>query len=174
MPPGIAAKALERDLAVVYRVEPGLLRNVTRQWRRKALEWPQEAPREVDAGLAVFDDQIGEGWYARESGYRWMGRMAEVRLAGPPSAGMRLILNGFVPPEHTGGRPLHLTVMAAGVKLGDVDITPSQSNFELQFPLPPELVGRPEIKVRLELDRTVRPPNDARDLGLAFGTFSVR
>jgi hypothetical protein len=174
MPRGVAAKALERDMAVVYRVEPDLLRNVTREFRRKAREWPREAPREVDAGLALFDDQIGEGWYARESGYRWMGRTAEIRIAGPPMPGMRLILNGFSPPGHGGGQPLRLAVSAAGIRIGEAVITPSQSNFELQFALPAELVGRAEIKVRLDLDRTVRAPKDPRELGLAFGTFSLR
>ena len=46
--------------------------------------------------------------------------------------------------------------------------------FDVSFPLPPELVGKKEIEVTIHVDRTFRPPNDARDLGLAFGVVESR
>jgi hypothetical protein len=53
-------------------------------------------------------------------------------------------------------------------------LTQGDAAFELSFPLPAELVGQPEMEVTVEVNRTVRFPPDERQLGLVFGTFSVR
>ena len=36
------------------------------------------------------------------------------------------------------------------------------------------LVGKKEIEVTIHVERTFRPPNDARDLGLSFGVVEIR
>ena len=48
------------------------------------------------------------------------------------------------------------------------------SGFELAFPLPASLAGKPALQVAVEVSRTFRPPSDPRELGLAFGSFEVR
>jgi hypothetical protein len=48
------------------------------------------------------------------------------------------------------------------------------SSFELEFPLPASVVGKPELQIAIEVSRTYRPPSDARDLGLAFGVIEIR
>ena len=42
------------------------------------------------------------------------------------------------------------------------------------FPIPARLVGAERVEVTLTVDRTFVPPGDGRELGLAFGSFSVR
>ena len=174
MPRGVAATALAKNRAVVYQIEPGQMRNVTTLWRKQAQQWPREAPVAVDVGQDVFEDSLGPGWYKLEDRHRWMGRSAEVRLSGPQESGKRLILQGYCPEAHTRERPLRLTVSADEIGLGTVLITKEKNSFEFEFPLPDGLVRRREMKVRLEVDRTLRPPGDARDLGLSFGRISLK
>lgn len=49
-----------------------------------------------------------------------------------------------------------------------------ESSFDLEFPLPPQLVNRPAIQIGISVSRTFRPPTDPRDLGLAFGVIEIR
>ena len=128
----------------------------------------------VDVGQDVFEDALLSGWYRLEDRHRWMGRVAEVRIAGPQESGKKLILKGYCPATHVREQPLRLTVSTEGISLGTVLITPDNNSFEFEFPLPESLVGRPEIKVHMEVDRTLRPPGDARDLGLSFGRVGLK
>jgi hypothetical protein len=46
--------------------------------------------------------------------------------------------------------------------------------FELEFQLPPELVGSSTIDLEIAVNRTIRPAGDTRSLGLIFGTFALQ
>ena len=169
---GVAARALADGRAVVYRFEATALRNVTRQYvKQVTAEWFQVRPRHVNAGLPMYERDLGEGWFSSEGNQRWMGRRAEVRLSGPAKAGEKLAVAGACP--YCGpATPNRLVVSAEGAKLGEVAIT--GTSFDVSFELPRSLEGRSEMKVLLEVDRTVTAPNDIRALGLAFGQIGLR
>jgi hypothetical protein len=61
-----------------------------------------------------------------------------------------------------------------GVTLPPTAIRPGENAFELVFPLPDSVVGKPEIRVTVEVGRVFRPASDPRELGLVFGAFEVR
>jgi hypothetical protein len=44
----------------------------------------------------------------------------------------------------------------------------------LAFPLPAALIGQSSVEVSIDASKTVRFPGDERDLGVIFGTFSIR
>ena len=64
-----------------------------------------------------------------------------------------------------------LTLSADGVLFGTTHL--NQGHFQLSFALPNALVGQERFLLKLELDRTHRPADDDRDLGLSFGTIEV-
>ncbi|HSL02034.1 MAG TPA: hypothetical protein VK901_00665, partial [Nitrospiraceae bacterium] len=171
---GTVARALSKDQAVVYRFEGTVLRNVTRQYRRSIpAEWLSVRPRMVNAGLAVYAEDLGAGWYPIDGDWRWMSRRGEVHLAAPEAAGERLLVSGFCP-DSILDKPLHLTVKADGVTLGTLEISHLNSTFETTFPLPKSVLGKGGMLVELLVDRTVTLAGDGRELGLVFGKIGLR
>ncbi|MBI5083775.1 MAG: hypothetical protein HZB13_04160 [Acidobacteria bacterium] len=169
-----AARALSDGKAVVYRFDGARLHNITRSFYRNLPPGSLKMrPEMVEVGQEAFERDLGEGWYAPDGGWRWMGKRAEVMLAAPSKAGQKLYVKGYCP-ERWLDQPIELTVWGAGWKLGSVSITRASASFEYTFDLPPELVGLPEMKVTLEVDRTNRPAEDPRELGLTFGQLGLR
>jgi hypothetical protein len=58
--------------------------------------------------------------------------------------------------------------------VGKAVLKDADSRFELRFALPAELVGKPRIDLRVEISRTFQVGGDSRELGLTFGTLSVK
>lgn len=171
---GTVARAVENGEAVVYRIEPAVLRNITRRYRKGIpADWKSLRPRMVNVGLAVYAEDLGAGWHPPDGDWRWMSRRAEVRLAGPTEASEHLEVSGSCP-ESILDKPIQLTVRVDGHWLADVQITRLNASFQYLFPLPKELLGRPGILVELSVDRTVTLPGDTRELGLPFGRIGIR
>ncbi len=170
----LAKRALDRGQAVVYRVGDGRLHNITTSYReRTASTWKLEQPRYVDVGQALFDDLLDAGWYPLEGSYRWMQKHASLRMGGPARAGDKLYISGFCPQGQLGEKSVKMTVTMSGLSLGVV--TPDRLGaFEATFSIPASVVGRDEVQIVLDLNRTFTPPGDSRTLGLAFGTFALR
>src|SRR6185312_8140008 len=90
LPPAAMLKALAARDAVVYEAKKPVLKNVTMLYGdRVQLKWKDQPARRIDAGNQLFAEQLGDGWYPIEAGYRWMGKQAIVRLGGPLSASDR-------------------------------------------------------------------------------------
>ena len=70
--------------------------------------------------------------------------------------------------------PLKVAVSVDGAAVGQAALTKPDALFELNFPLPPEAVGKARIEVAIEVDRTVVAPSTVRELGLIFGSIAVR
>jgi len=176
LPPGPALRALEEDRAVVYAVGGLRLVNVTAAYRILARQrWsPSEEPRHVDVGNPLFAKQLGLTWHQIEGAYRWMPRRASLHLGGPSSPNELLYISGYCPAEQVRDGPLKLTVTVEGHVYPPVLLKRGNAPFEVSFPLPPNLVGKPRIEIGLEVDRTFMPSSDSRNLGLVFGTFSIR
>jgi hypothetical protein len=175
MPESIAARALLQDAAVVYSVEGGRLRNVTRHYRYLASEvWKPVLPKQVDAGSRFTADLLGEGWHQLEGSHRWMGQRALFRIAGPTSSTEKLYLKGYCPEEQFAKGHIYLSIFIDGEPAGRVELRHDQGSFEAEMRIASRFTGAPELNIRLEASRTFRVAGDGRELGLAFGTFTIR
>lgn len=115
--------------------------------------------------------QLTQGWYQRENNYRWTKASATARLQRPAGANdFQVTVN--VGPDYirTVGRAT-LTVRVDGVILGSRTFTESGWMTE-QF----AMKSGPEGNVTVEflVDKTFRPPNDPRVLGMAIASFGFR
>ena len=95
-------------------------------------------------------------------------------MGAPTRRGQALYLHGNCTDDQLRQGPLDIVVSVDGRPLAPAVVRPGETAFDLVFPLPDAAVGRQEMRVSIEVARTVRPPSDARDLGVAFGTFAVR
>jgi hypothetical protein len=170
LPPDVAANALKRDQVVVYDVRGPRLRNITSVYA--ALPRDTRLPSRVDVASPLTQYLLGPEWYPADEDHRWMPRRATLRMAGPSAAGQKLYLTGQCPEEQLRQGPLPLTLTVEGSTLPAAEIR--QNVFELAFPLPDRLVGKPEIHVTMEVGRVFRPAADPRDLGLVFGVVQVK
>ncbi|HEX9108032.1 MAG TPA: hypothetical protein VF832_12405, partial [Longimicrobiales bacterium] len=161
---GLAHGALQ-----VYEADGPRLRNVTSV---SAPGTPANPPRRLDVGNPFTADLLGSGWHAPESGFRWMARRATLRLGGPRTPREKLYVSGYISEEVKGARPLELRVRAGGVELAPVWITKGDAAFAFEFALSPELAGRPEVEIEVEVERASVKGGVER--GAVFGVFEFR
>ncbi len=164
---------LNRDQIVVYRVSDGPLRNITHQYLPPAGS-AASGPLRIEMSDPLVSARLGAGWYPFESGFRWMGRVASVRMPGPRSAGQRLYLSAICPTAQLKQGPLEMTVSVDGVHLPPVQFTKGNVESTFDFALPPTTLGKADIDVTVELSRTAHVGADQRDLGLAFEQFEIK
>ncbi len=176
VPERATLRALHDGTALVYEVEDGGLRNVTRRYAALSeLRPPPGLAAALNVGSQYLDDQIGEGWFPIDHGIRWSGKHAVVYLRGPAGAGQKLTLQGWVGDEVMKAGPIHVAVTIAGQPEPIKTIDAKRTNaFALVYDLAPDLCGRPKIEIAFTVDHTTRPPGDWRDLGLAFGEFLIQ
>jgi hypothetical protein len=119
-------------------------------------------------------DRLGAGWYALEQGFRWMARVASVRMPGPRTAGQRLFVSAICPLTQIRSGPLEMNLTVDGMRLPAARFTKGDTESTFDFALPPQSIGKSDIDITVELSRTVRIGADHRDLGLAFGRFEIQ
>jgi hypothetical protein len=173
MPEQIAERALEHDEVVIYDVRGPRLRNITSSYASLPRR-PARPPLRVDVSGSVADYLLGPEWYPSDGAVRWMPRRATLRMGAPDAPGRTLHLTGACPEALLRAGPLAVRASVDGVELPPATIRAGENAFDLSFRLPPQVVGRPEMLVAVEVSRTLRPASDPRDLGLAFGVFEVR
>jgi hypothetical protein len=143
---------------VVYQAGGPVLRNVTGRWRQVAPAlWKPETPRYLNLGDPLAAPWLGPGWGESREGSRSMRRQARLRIGGPRAAGERLRLAFFC------RREPGLRVRAAGTELAPGAVEHYADRFDVTFPLPAALAGRPELELVFDA---------AADL--TFGYASVR
>jgi hypothetical protein len=168
IPPALAWKALASDKAVVYRVEPGKLHNITTLYATAApAEWESMKPSRLDLSNPAEDYLLGPEWHRIEGNHRWMPQRATLQLAAPRRAGAKLHMVGGAGPAAT-----LLVVTVDGVKLPQRNLAPGEA-FDVTWPLPDTAVGRPAAQMAIETDHTFVPPADGRQLGLVFGVIEI-
>jgi hypothetical protein len=138
----------------------------------------------VNVGLPAYSVQLGPSWHKIENGYRWMPKSATLQLAGPRTAGHRLYVTGFAPARALASGPVTLRFRAApasgprppgsGQELGTATVAEPDRPFQCDFALPEKLVGSDFVEVSIESNKTFRVFGDGRELGMVFGTFSIR
>jgi hypothetical protein len=128
----------------------------------------------VDVGQPLYASRLGSSWYKIENAYRWMPKSATVDLSGPMSTGERLYITGYGAANALASGPVALRFRVNGQDLGMAVVSVPDHKFQSDFALPDKLVGAYDMEVSIEASKTFRPANDQRDLGMIFGTFSVR
>jgi hypothetical protein len=174
MDPFDLQQGLLGDRVRVLSVAGAVPVDVTPQFAALAKASALIGPRRID--LATVRSQpflVGE-WYESEGNHRWMGRSAGVVLAGPRSPAESLHLRGYCPAAQVGSGPAAGRVTADGQLIGTFSLARGDSDFEVAFSLPPGAAGKPSIRVEIQLARTIRVPDDDRELGLSFGSFEIR
>jgi len=101
-----------------------------------------------------------------------MPKTATLKIVRPAQTGQVLKIKGYCPAAVVAAGPLEVSFRADGVILGKTSLKrPDQ--FELQFPLPAQLIGASTMEIEIEVSRATQVAGDPRVFGLTFGTFTV-
>jgi hypothetical protein len=174
LPVDEARRALNQNQIVVYRAGAGPLINITNQWQPPAGDAAASGPLRLEVGDPLVADRLGPTWYGLESGFRWMPRVATLRMPGPRSAEQKLYVTAVCPEAQLAKGPLDMTLTVDGARLAPVQFTKGNVESTFVFATPAAALGKSEISITVEVGRTVRIGADTRDLGLAFGRFEFR
>jgi hypothetical protein len=172
--PENALSAMKNGTGVVYQLDGRRLRDVTATRLTALSEYVATHSQYVDVGDSSYQNRLGPSWYPPEHGSRWMPKTATVQVPGPRNAGQVLEVTGYCPAALLAKGPLEISFSADGVKIGTQTLTTPDKSFDLQFPLPSQLVGKENVEIEIEVSRTVQVPQDPRELGLIFGTFRIK
>ncbi|MCX6608886.1 MAG: hypothetical protein NTV52_35565 [Acidobacteria bacterium] len=82
-----------------------------------------------------------------------------------------LTIQGFCVAEQVKGRPFGLTLTMDGAALSRQTLSDCSKPLRITAPLPPK---HGPFSLGIELDHTVRVGSDARELGIAVESVSVR
>jgi hypothetical protein len=170
LPSSAVNRGLSQNELVVYDVRGTQLHNMTSLYA--AMARSNELPLRIDAGNPLNLELLGPEWYRPEVDHRWMPKRATVRLGGPAVGGRNLYLRGNCSEKQLRSGDLQVTVTVDGATLPAGTI--HDTSFEIGFPLPAAVVGKPELRIAIEVSRIYHPPADSRDLGLAFGVIEIR
>jgi hypothetical protein len=162
-------RGLERDQIVIYRVGSAPLRNITHEFVVPTGPVRTTAPLRLDLADPLTAEFLGPEWYGRESGFRWMPRVASVRM-GAARAGQKLYVTAVCPAAQLEKGPLEMTVTVNGARLPAVRFTHPDVETTFAFGLPDQR----DIHITVETNRTVRVGADRRDLGLAVVRFEIK
>jgi hypothetical protein len=167
--------ALTHKDAAVYELVGRNLRDVTPIYLPLvATEHATKHPEAVDVGNAAMKDRLGPSWYPIEDGYRWMPKSAWITIAAPAHPGQALEVDGYCPAMLLTKGPVEASFRADGVALGKVVVSKADQPFHGQLSLPEALIGKKTMQVEITVNRTTVPANDKRELGLIFGTFTMK
>jgi hypothetical protein len=172
--PENALSALNNGTGVVYELDGRLLRDVTAPRLTALSEYVATHSQYVDVGDPSYQNRVGPTWYPPERGSRWMPKTATVQISGPQNTGQVLEVTGYCPAALLAKGPLQVSFSADGVKIATPTLTTPDQSFDLQFPMPSQLVGTKSIEIEIEVSRTIQVPQDPRELGLIFGTFRIK
>lgn len=175
LPASATLAALNQDEIVVYAAGGERLKNITSSYKETApYQLTPEEPKRIDVGNPLLAYLVGPEWYPLESGYRWMPKRATLRIGGPRSNAEKLYVTGYGPQVQFEKGPLQMVIAIDGHPLPPVMIHKNNETFNLVFDLPVGTLGRPVLNLAVEVDRTVSPPGETRQLGLVFGVFEIR
>jgi hypothetical protein len=116
--------------------------------------------------------RLGDGWYPVEGTTRWTKREASLWMESS-LPGQHLSIRGFCPQQLLAAGPIELIVEVEGKPVAKHAI--KESNwFTFDVPLPEHISGKGRVNIHLRVSRAYQAPNDSRELGLLFATFSVQ
>jgi len=128
----------------------------------------------VNAGDAGYASQLGPTWHELQTSTRWMPKSATVELSGLSPTSQKLYVTGFAPAALIASGPVTMRFLGNGREIATVVMKKPGELFSFSFPLPAALIGTSDVEITIEVDKVLRVPGDSRDLGMIFGTFSIR
>jgi hypothetical protein len=172
-----ARPVADYDPGNVYVFEGATHHPDPRWFTRKRLQlWEITRPRFFEVGIVETRRVIrwGPGWWLREGDgthtWRWMRGQSTTWLSPALYGRGELQLKLHAPVDVTAKMPV-LTVMWNGEVI-DRQTAPASGDFDLRYTLASRL-DRPN-ELRLTTDQTIRPRDDARELGLSLQAISWR
>jgi hypothetical protein len=166
---------LRGDRAGVFALEGRNVREVTQPYlETAALQVAVRGSDFVDVADPSYQDRLGPSWYPAERDYRWMPKTATVKMQRPNKIGQILEASGYCPASVLAAGPLTVSFRADGVTIGTAAVAQPDQRFNLNLPLPAELVGRQTMELEIEVNRTLRVSKDSREFGLVFTTFTIK
>jgi hypothetical protein len=170
-----AITLLRDHQAKVYTLDRRNVVDVTQQYLESASkDFAEGHPEYVNVADPAYKKRLGPTWYPPEDGFCWMPKTATVRIRGPSREGQVLEAAGYCPAVLVKQGPLSVSFRIDGIAIGSEVVKQPDQAFNLRFALPPQLVGRPEVELQIEVSRTTQIANDERPLGLAFTTFTIK
>ncbi len=172
--PQKARSLLAKNEAAVYEYSGEHVADITADYKSHMDEYWQQAKvysNKIEVGDDSSADRLGPEWYRSEGTYRWSPKRATLRMDGPRNAGEKLYVHGFLPADALKAGPVTFQLSVDGIALAPKKV--SDSDFYFTCDLPAELVGKPEVKVEIAVDRAYHPPHEGRELGAVFGTFEI-
>jgi hypothetical protein len=103
-----------------------------------------------------------------------MPQTATLKMGGPYKPGEILEITGFCPAAVLEKGPQTVMFRANGIQLGTATLKEPNKRFQLQFPLPDQLLGKSTIEISIEVGHTIQVGADVRPLGLIFSTFTMK
>ncbi|HEV8041568.1 MAG TPA: hypothetical protein VGP62_22015 [Bryobacteraceae bacterium] len=162
--------ALAQNRALVYAVDDGRLRDITKVFKATAVEGT--IARRIEVGHPLMESLLGPSWYGSEGDYRWMPKEASVRLGAPKTGEGEVRVEANCAPVQVAAQPLIAWVTIDG-KDGPRS-TIRDCNQPVTIAAPVHVApGKEAVEVVVHVDRTVRVGADQRDLGLAVRIIEV-
>jgi hypothetical protein len=172
--PRSALGLIDQGRARVLDVSSNLVSDMTQTYAALLRSDPRISRRDfVDVGNPSYEAQLGPMWYRSDDGSRWMRKTATVKFSGIDPAARTLHVTGFAPPAILVSGPVKINFDGNGIEIGSHLIQASEG-FDFSLPLPGALTGVPDVELTITLDKVLRVPGDDRELGIVFGTFSIR
>lgn len=173
--PRQALDRIEHHQGYVLAVSNDGTRDITRSYEAVLRADPRASRRDfVDAGDPNDAAFFGPEWYPAENGFRWMPKLATVKLSGPLSTSQKLYVTGYTPAPVVANGPVTLNFRAEGIAVGSETLREANQQFSFSFALPAQLTGRQTIEIAIEASKVLHAAGDNRDLAMVFGTFAIR
>ena len=168
--PSAARTVLANQSVIVYRFNGAVLKDVSHEWERnQGLALPSGLSPEIIAGDPAFSSQFLSGWFHIEDGRRWMGSASRSRLGGPFQDNAQVSIRAYAPAILG---PIQLRLSANGTLIHQANISPGM--IEISVLLPASLQQEAILTLDIQSSKTVRPPQDNRELSLVFEKISIR
>ena len=163
--------AISHNRAIVYAVEEGRLRDITKVYQSAAVE--SVLPRRIEVGHPLLDSLLGPSWYPSEGDFRWMPKDATVRLGSPGKGQIEIQVEAVCAAVQVEKQPL-----VAWLTMDDLT-GPRSTIRDCNQPVVLSATfsnasGKKEIEVGVHVDHTVRVGSDQRDLGLAVRSIGLK
>jgi hypothetical protein len=172
--PPKALDLIDRGQARVLAVSANQVTDVTRAYAAILSGSTRSPGNFVDVGDPSYTAQLGGTWFPLEGGVRWMSASATVKLSGIDASAQKLYVTGYAPAAVSASGSVTLNFRGNGRTIASAVMKKADDRFSLAFPLPAALIGQSSVEVSIDASKTVRFPGDERDLGVIFGTFSIR
>lgn len=173
--PRQALDRIEHHQGYVLAVSTDGTRDITRSYEAVLRADPRASRRDfVDAGDPNDAAFLGPEWHRAENGFRWMPKLATVKLSGPESPLQKLYVTGYTPAPVVANGPVTLNFRVDGITVGSETLREANQQFSFGFALPAQLSGRPAIEIAIEASKVLHVAGDNRELAIVFGTFAIR